>query len=39
MGTNIYERHHFSAEIIQHAIWLYHRYNLSHRDIEYLLTK
>ena len=27
-------RHRFPAAIIQHAVWLYHRFNLSHRDIE-----
>jgi len=34
---NIYKRHRFPSEIIQHAVWLYHRFNLSHRDIEDLL--
>jgi len=29
---NIYKRHRFPPEIIQHAVWLYHRFNLSHRD-------
>ena len=28
---NIYKRHGFSAEIINYAVWLYHRFNLSHR--------
>ncbi len=36
---NIYKRHRFPADIIQHAVWLYHRFNLSHRDIEDLLAK
>jgi len=27
------------AEIIQYAVWLYHRFNLSHRDIEDLLAE
>jgi len=34
-----YKRHRFPAEIIQYAVWLYHRFNLSHRDIEDLLAK
>jgi len=35
----IYKRHRFPPEIIQHAVWLYYRYNLSHRDIEDLLAE
>ncbi len=35
----MYKRHRFPPEIIQHAVWLYHRFNLSHRDIEDLLAK
>ena len=34
---NIYKRHRFPSEVIQHAVWLYHRFNLSFRDIEDLL--
>jgi putative transposase len=34
----LYKRHRFSPEIIQYAVWLYHRFNLSHRDIEDLLS-
>ena len=34
---NIYKRYRFPSEIIQHAVWLYHRFNLSFRDIEDLL--
>jgi len=33
------QRHRFPAEIIQYAVWLYHRFNLSHRDIEDLLAE
>jgi len=33
-----YKRHRFPPEIIQHAVWLYYRFNLSHRDIEDLLA-
>ena len=29
----------FSAEIIQHAIWLYLRFTLSYRDVEELLAE
>ena len=43
IGTNgsasLYRRHRFPAEIIQHAVWLYHRFNLSARDIEDLLAE
>jgi len=33
-STNPYKRHRFPPAIIQYAVWLYHRFNLSHRDIE-----
>ena len=36
---NTYKRHRFPPEIISHAVWLYHRFNLSHRDIEDLLAE
>jgi transposase-like protein len=36
---NIYKRYRFPPEVIQHAVWLYHRFNLSHRDIEDLLAE
>jgi len=35
----MYQRHRFPPEIIQYAVWLYHRFNLSHRDIEDLLAE
>ena len=35
----MYKRHRFPAEIIQYAVWLYFRFNLSHRDIEDLLAQ
>jgi putative transposase len=38
-STNIYKRYRFPSEIIQYAVWLYHRFNLSHRDIEDLLAE
>ena len=34
-----YHRHRFPPEIISYAIWLYHRFNLSFRDIEDLLAE
>ncbi len=30
----MYKRHRFPPEIIQYVVWLYHRFSLSHRDIE-----
>ena len=35
----LYKRHRFPPEIIQHAVWLYYRFNLSSRDIEDLLAE
>ncbi len=35
----MYKRYRFPAEIIQYTVWLYYRFNLSHRDIEDLLAK
>ena len=37
--SNPYKRHRFPSEIIQYAVWLYYRFNLSHRDIEDLLSE
>ena len=34
-----HRRHRFPPEIIQHAVWLYLRFNLSSRDIEDLLAE
>lgn len=34
-----YKRHRFPSEIIQHAVWLYYRFNLSYRDVEDLLAE
>jgi putative transposase len=36
---NTYTRHRPPPEIISYAVWLYHRFNLSHRDIEDLLAE
>ena len=38
-SATLYKRHRFPSEIIQYAVWLYHRFNLSHRDIEDLLAE
>ena len=35
----IYKRHRFPPDIISCAVWLYYRFNLSHRDIEDLLAE
>jgi putative transposase len=32
-------RHRFPAEIISHAVWLYHSFSLSFRDVELLLAE
>jgi len=37
--TSLYKRYRFLTGIIQYAVWLYHRFNLSHRDIEDLLAE
>jgi putative transposase len=34
-----YKRHRFPPDIISYTVWLYHRFNLSHRDIEDLLAE
>ena len=36
---NIYKRYRFPSVIIQYAVWLYYRFNLSHRDVEDLLAE
>ena len=38
-STTLYKGHRFPPEIIQHAVWFYHRFSLSHRDIEDLLAE
>ncbi len=37
--TSLYKRHRYPPDIIQYAVWLYYRLNLSHRDIEDLLAE
>ena len=34
-----YRRHRFPVEIVSHAVWLYHRFCLSFRDVEDLLAE
>ena len=34
-----YRRYRFPPEIISHAVWLYHRFGLSFRDVEDLLAQ
>ncbi len=36
---NTYKRHRFPPDIISYAVWLYYRFNLSHRDIEDMLAE
>jgi len=36
--SKLYKRYRFPVDIIQYAVWLYYRFNLSHRDIEDLLA-
>ena len=37
--ASLYRRHRFPPEIIQYAVWLDYRFNISHRDIEDLLAR
>ena len=37
--STMYKRYRFPPDIIQYAVWLYFRFNLSHRDIEDLLAE
>ena len=36
---SLYHGYRFPAEIISHAVWLYHRFCLSFRDVEDLLAE
>ena len=38
-STSLYKRHRFPSDIIQYTVWLYYRFNVSHRDIEDLLAE
>ena len=37
--THSYRGHRFPPQIISHAVWLYHRFCLSFRDVEDLLAE
>lgn len=37
-STSLYRKHRFPPEIISHAVWLYHRFSLSFREVEELLA-
>ncbi len=37
--TPSYQCHRFPSEIISHAVWLYHRFCLSFREVEELLAE
>jgi len=37
-NPNIYARYRYPSQIINYAVWLYHRFTLSFRDIEELLA-
>ena len=37
-NNNIYHGFRFPRGIISHAVWLYHRFTLSFRDVEELLA-
>ena len=37
--SNPYTGHRYPPEIIAHAVWLYHRFCLSFRDVEDLLAE
>ena len=37
--TDSYKNHRFPPEIIAHAVWLYHRFSLSFREVEELLAE
>jgi putative transposase len=38
-SSSPFRGYRFPAEIITHAVWLYHRFALSHRDVEELLAE
>ena len=37
--TSLYKKHRFPPEIIAHAVWLYHRFSLSFREVQELLAE
>ena len=36
---DLHHRHRFPAELIGHAVWLYHVFSLSLRDVELILAE
>ena len=38
-APNLYKRHRFPVEIINHCVWLYYRFCLSYRDVEELMAQ
>jgi putative transposase len=38
-GSATYPGYRFPAEIISHAVWLYHTFGLSLRDVELILAE
>jgi len=36
--ANVYSGYRYPTQIISHAVWLYHQFTLSFRDIEKLLA-
>ena len=39
LSSNPYAGYRYPSEVISHAVWLYHRFTLSFRDIEDLLAE
>jgi putative transposase len=39
LPPNPHHRHRFPAEIISHAVWLYHVFSLGPRDVELILAE
>jgi putative transposase len=38
-GSSLYKGHRFSAEIIAHCVWLYHRFPLSLREVQEMMSQ
>ncbi len=39
LPPDLHHRHRFPAELISHAVWLYHVFSLSLRDVELILAE
>jgi putative transposase len=39
MGNICFKRHRFPPEVIRHAVWLYARFTMSYRAVEYLVAE